>query len=400
MRPFLLPLICVLMFGSIARGGDWPCFRGPEANGISPERGISKAWNQKVPKTIWKVALSDNGNAAPAVANGRVYIVDHHEKEDTVRALDAETGKDLWGFTYPDGETNRYGFTTSTPLVLGEKVYVHSRKGKIHCLNAATGEMLWQRDLASEYPGTPPPWDFCMSPVADNQAVLLGVSGSSVGLVSLDKETGKTIWEASDLKISYASPVVATFKGRKQYLIFGMDALYSLDPSTGKTLWQVPWPTKYGGKKGPTPVLVGERIFVATTEGGESGLIDVSSGDPVVVWKNTALQDHFTTPIFYHGSVFASCDPKFLACIDPATGKFLWKQETGQFTSVLGVDDTVLALSGKTGELFMIDASNAQNYSELGRFTPLGGQSWVAPIVANGRLYIRNQKELACIDLK
>jgi len=399
MHPLLLPLLCLVTFIAVARGSDWPGFRGPNADGISPERGINKEWNTKAPKTLWKIALSDNGNAAPAVANDRLYIVDHQGKDDIVRALDADTGKDLWQFTYPDAEANRYGFTVNTPLALGDKLYVYSRKGKIHCLNAATGKMLWNRDLASEYPGTPPPWGFCLSPVADNQALLLGVSGTSVGLVSLDKETGKTLWETSDLKVSYASPVVATLHGRKQYLVFGVEALYSLDPATGKALWQVPWPTKFGGKKGPTPVLVGDRIFVATTEGGDTGVIDLSGGTPVVVWKHQEMQDHFTTPIFYHGCIFGSSDPKFLTCLDPATGKVLW-QETGQYTSVLGVDDTVIALSGKTGELFMIDATSISNYLELGRCTPLGGASWAAPIVSGNRLYIRNQKELACIDLK
>ena len=400
MRPFLLPLIFLITFVAAAQAGDWPGFRGPNADGISPERGINKDWNQKTPRILWKVALTDNGNAAPAVANGQLYIVDHQGAEDSVRALDAATGKDLWHFNYPDADTNRYGFTVNTPLVVGDKLYVYSRKGKIHCLNAARGELLWNRDLASEYPGPPPPWGFCMSPVVDNQTLLLGVSGSSVGMVALDKETGKTIWEAGDLKVSYASPVVATLHGSKQYLVFGVEALYSLDPANGKTLWQLPWPTKFGGKKGPTPVLVGNRIFIATTEGGETGMIDLSSGTPVVIWKHKEIQDHFTTPIFYHGCLFGSSDPKFLACLDPATGKIFWKQETGQYTSVLGVDDTVIALSGKTGELFMIDATTAPNYLELGRCTPLGGTSWVAPILANGHLYIRNQKELACVDLK
>lgn len=400
MRTPLLSLICIvtICLGNI-RGADWPCFRGSNADGISTETGINKDWNQKIPKTLWKISLSDDGNACPAVANGRLYIVDHKEKEDVVRAIDSATGRDLWQFNFPDAESNRYGFTVTTPLVLDGKLYVASRKGKILCLNADTGAKLWMHDLASEYASVPPHWGFSMSPVADGRALILGVSGTSVGVVALDKDSGKPIWESGPLKISYASPVVLSVQGRKQYLIFGVEGLSSLDPDTGKVLWLLPWPTKWEGKKGPTPVLVGNRIFVATTEGGDTGLIDLSSGAPVVVWKSNEMQDHFTTPVFYHGHIYGSSDPKFLVCVDPADGKILWKQPAGQNASVLGVDDTVIALSGDTGELIMLDATTPE-YKELGRLTPLGGKSWVAPIVAGGRMFVRNQKELACIELK
>ena len=399
MRPTLLSLICFTACLAAAQGSDWPCFRGLNADGISPERGINKDWNQKTPKTLWKIALSDNGYAAPAVANGKLYIVDHQGAEDIVRALDAATGKDIWRFAYADATVNRNGFTVNTPLVLGDKVYVSSRKGKIHCLNAATGEKLWGRDLASEYASKPPSWEFCASPVADNQALILGVSGTQVGVVTLDKDTGKTLWESGPLKVSYSSPVVATIQGHKQYLILGVEGLYSLDSATGKELWQVPWPTKFGGKKGPTPIPLGDRIFVATTDGGDTGVVDLSSGAPVMAWKHKEMQDHFSSPIFYHGHIYGSSDPKFLICVDPADGKILWKQEAGQYASILGIDDTVIALTGDKGELIMLDAA-APEYKELGRFTPLGGRSWASPIVANGCLYVRNQKELACIDLK
>lgn len=399
MRTRFIPVVCLLALAPFAQASDWPCFRGPNADGIAPEQGINKDWNAKPPKTLWKIALTDKGNSAPAVANGRLYIVDHLGKEDVVRAIDAETGKDLWHFNYPDAEANKHGFTVSTPLALDGKIYISSRKGKIHCLNAATGEKVWGRDLLAEFHGTPPAWDFCMSPVADGRNLLLGPNGAGAGLVALDKESGKTVWQSGTFNVSYASPVVATLNGQKQYLVFAQEGLYSLDPATGRELWNVPWPTVYNGKKGPTPVLVGNRIFVATTEGGFTGLIEIVNGAPNVVWKHKEMQDHFPTSIYYHSRIYGSSEPKFLICLDPANGTVLWKKEFGQFTSVIGIDDTVIALSGNTGEVAMIDAS-AADYKELGRCTPLGGASWAPPVIANGRLFVRNEKELACVDLK
>ncbi|MDD5350944.1 MAG: PQQ-binding-like beta-propeller repeat protein [Chthoniobacteraceae bacterium] len=384
----------------LAHGADWPGFRGPTADGIAPDQGINKDWSAKPPQVLWKVALSDNGWAAPAVADGRLYIVDHEGTDDIVRALDAASGKELWRFAYPDATTNRNGFTVNTPLAVDGKVYVYSRKGKIHCLDAASGKKVWSRDLAAEHPGAVPPWEFCMSPVADGPALLLGVSGTADSVMALQKGTGETLWQAGAFQISYASPVVATLGGKKQYLVFGVEGLFGLDPAGGKELWRVPWPTKFGGKKGPTPVLLGnDRVFAATTEGGDTGVVDLASGTPAVVWKHKEMQDHFPTAVYYQGRLYGPSDPKFLECLDPATGAVLWKQETGQYTSVLGVDGTVIALSGKTGELIQIDATTP-DYKELGRCTPLGGTSWAAPVLANGRLYVRNQKELACVGLK
>ena len=400
MHGFVLTgLFCSLLLATAAIGADWPCFRGPNADGIAPDRGINKDWNAKPPRALWKTALSDNGWAAPAIAGGRLYIVDHEGADDVVRALDADTGAELWRFAYSDTEKCRYGFTVSTPLVVEGKLYAYSRKGKLHCLDAATGALLWKRDLAAECPGELPPWDFCLSPVADGPALIVGVGGTTASVLTLDRETGKTIWQAGAFQISYASPVVATLGGRKQYVFFGVEGLVGLNPANGVELWRVPWPTKFGGKKGPTPLIADGRIFAATTEGGDTGMVDFSTGTPEIVWKHKEMQDHFTTPVYSNGRIYGSSEPKFLACVDPATGNILWKQETGQYTSVIGVDGTVIALSGKTGELIQIDATTPA-YRELGRCTPLGGESWVAPVIANGRLYVRNKKELACIDLK
>jgi outer membrane protein assembly factor BamB len=239
-----------------------------------------------------------------------------------------------------------------------------------------------------------------MSPVADGQTLIVAPNGpDNAAVVALNKETGETLWHSGNFKVSYASPVVATLNGQKQYVIIGEEGLHGLDPATGHELWQLPWPTLYGGKKGPTPVVVGDRIFVATTEGGYTGLVDVANATPTVLWKHKEMQDHFPTSIYYHTRIYGSSEPKFMVSLDPGTGKILWKQETGQYTSVIGVDDTVIGLSGKTGELVMLDASSAE-YKELGRCTPLGGPSWAPPVIADGHLFVRNQKELACLELK
>ncbi len=394
----LVFLIALLVAFSVVRAGDWPRFRGPNADGISPETGINKGWNARPPRTLWKVSLGDNGCAAPCVAGGVVYIVDHKGAEDIVRAISLAGGTELWRYAYADATSHRFGFTVSTPLFHEGKLYVASRMGKVLCLDAGTGREIWRRDFVGEFEGRRPPFSYAASPVVDGPRLIVLPGGKNSGTVALDRETGKTLWQSDTGKGSYATPVVATLFGRKQYLVFVVDGLFGLDVETGKVLWSVPWPSKLE-KRGNTPIVIGERVFVTATEGADTGLIDPAGGSPKVVWKHKQMQCHFTTPVYYHGRIYGSSDPKFLLCLDPQTGQILWKREAFQYTSVLGVDDTVIALEGKTGALVMIDATTAE-YKELGRTTPLGGQSWTGLVFADGKLLVRNTKELACLDMK
>ncbi|NOU35715.1 MAG: PQQ-binding-like beta-propeller repeat protein [Kiritimatiellaceae bacterium] len=398
---YLITIAGVIVLACSAGAADWPNFLGPNTNNISSESGLNKSWSNQPPRTLWTVALTDDGYAAPSVAGGKLFIVDHLGSNDIVRALDIADGHELWRYEYLDATAPKQGFTASTPLVAGNKVYTFSRLGKVYCFNTESGKMLWNRDLAAEYKSKRPPWLFCASPVVDGDKLIFIPSGEACGLLFLDKNTGKVLKEAAPgFRTSYATPVIATFNGVRQYVLFGTNDMAGFSADDGKELWQVPWPTKFGGKKGPTPLLLGDnRIFAATTEGGDTGVIDLSSGSPVVVWKHQQMQDHFPTPVFYHGRIYGSSDPKFLVCLDPADGRILWKEPTGQYTSVIAADDTVIALSGSTGDLIMLDAT-VPEYRELGRITPLGGTSWTAPILSDGRLYVRNKGAIACIDLR
>jgi outer membrane protein assembly factor BamB len=383
----------------VSSAADWPGFRGPNRDGIAPDKGINKNWTQRPPPLLWKQSLSDDGYAGPAVSGRTLYIVDHSGSNDIVRALDVANGKELWRYSYSDAAVNRQGFTVSTPMIWEGKVFIFSRLGKVICLRASSGELIWKRDPVAEYKGGNPPWKFTMSPVIDDGKLIFCPGGTNAAVVALDPNSGKTIWVGGgSANASYATPVVAMLNGRKHYVVFMVPGLYGVDSSDGRLLWKVPWKTNYGGKKGPTPVLVGDRIFICSTEGGSGGLIDFAGGAPRVVWQHKLMQEHFPTPIYYHSRIYGSSDPKFLICLDPETGGVHWKETAGAYASVIGVDDVVIFLSGSTGELIMVDATSPV-YKELGRCKPLGGQSWTAPIIADGRLYVRNKKELACLDL-
>jgi len=384
---------------------EWPCFRGPTHDALSSMKGINKDWNRIPPKELWKVPMTDDGFAGPAVADGMLFIVNNKDKTDIVLGLDPATGKEIWRFTYPESGQWPFGYTVATPLVAGGKVYIWSRSGGAYCFNAKTGEKIWDRNLVAEYPAAVklPDLKLAPSPLLDGQNVIFMPGGKDACVVAVDKDTGKTVWKSVNSKVSYASPIIASPNGVRQLIVYVADGVFGLDPKDGKQLWTIPWPTQYDDKKVPTPVVVGNRIFIASTQGGDTGLVDVKDNKPTVVWKQKAMQDHVATCLYYHDRLVGPTDTPVncLMCLDAKDGKVLWTQQSLSNAGPIGIDDTIIAKDVNTGTLVMIDAT-VPEYKELGRFAGIeGGEgSWPAPIVANGHLFVRSKTALACFDLK
>ena len=380
-------------------GSDWPRFLGPNADGISSEKGINKNWASRPPRPLWKVNLGDDGFAGPSVANGKVFIIDHSGSKDIVRALDLKTGADVWTYPYEDTASANYGYARSTPTVSGGKVYTISRLGVVNCLDAASGKRVWSRDLVKDLGAQRPGWDLAGSPVIDGNRLILATGGRNAAVVALDKSTGATVMQGGgDTVTGYATPVVATIKGVKQYITFAAKSVMGVDASSGRRLWSVPWETSYD-VNAPTPIVIGDSVFITSGYGRGCALVDVGSDGARIRWQSRELASRFNTPVLIQGMIYGIGEPGNMVCLDPMTGSVKWKQSGFEWGGLVFVDGVLIALDGRTGACVVVKAApNA--YTELGRFTPLGGQSWTAPIVAQGRLIIRNKQAIACFALK
>ncbi len=393
-------LAIVLALTATTRAADWPRFGGPTGDQVAPDQKINKDWTARPPKVLWTVPLTDSGHAGPCAADGKVFIVDHRGADDIVRALDLQTGKDLWSFAYPDAAKSRYGFTQSTPLFHQNRLYVFSRLGKALCLDARTGQKLWLRDLNADYPTKFNEFEHASSPALIDGKLILFPGGKGAAVVALDTQTGKTLWQGGgDSRPGYASPVIATLNGQTQIVAFIADGLIALNPADGKQLWAFPWKVPFN-QNSATPTVRGNTILFSTAWNKGSGLLDVTNNQPKAIWKNTELQARFPTPVVYQGRIYGTRDPGKLVCLDARSGKLLWSKDKFEFASTLAVDDAVLVLEGKSGNLLLLDASTP-DYKELGQFCPLPGPGcWTAPILIDGKLLTRNLKALACIDLR
>ena len=399
-RAFFFVTVAVLtLAGAAAYAGDWPIFRGPNGDGISTETGINKDWNSKPPKMLWQTDMHDNGYAGAAVASGKVFIIAHRSDSDVVRAINLATGKLVWQYAYKDASKDAFGFARSTPSIANGRVYTLSRLGTVNCLDAKSGKKIWSRNICTDFKGKKPVWDYSMSPLVDGNKVILVPGGLDACVVALDKTTGRTIWQGggSD-EPGYCTPQKVTINGKPQYLIFAANSLMGVDPNTGKELWSFEWKTN-AGINAAAPITMGNTIFISSGYGQGCALVEVTDAGAKAVWQNKEMVAHFSSPILMDGAIYGNSDPGNLVCLDPKTGVVKWKKEGFEKGPLLGIDGVMLAFDGKGGDLIMAELS-PDAYKEICRFTPLGGQSWTAPIVSDGKLIVRNKTALACFSLK
>lgn len=400
MRKFAA-LLSLILVSSMVLAGDWPQFGGPTANFIAPDTGINKDWKTKPPKELWRINLTDDGYAGPAVAAGKMFIIDHEGAQDVVRAVDIATGKDAWTFKYDDATKSNYGFARSTPAFDNGKIYTFSRTGNLHCLDAAKGTSLWSRNVRADFRGKAGGWDYAASPVIDGEKLIVCPGGDGASVVALDKNTGKDIWKGGgNDKAGYATPVIATLGGKKQYIIFAGSSVYGADAASGAQLWQFPWKTGYD-VNAAMPIVMGNNVFITSNYDHGCALVSVGAGGASQAYTTKDMQSHFSTPVLFNGRIYGTASNKSeeLVCIDPQSGKALWRQPGFEKGGVVAADGVIIALGGKTGDCVMA-ALKPDAYQELGRIKPLGGQSWTAPILADKKLYVRNKQALVCLDLK
>lgn len=388
-----------LLLPAAAPAQDWPCFLGPNRDGVAVLAGVNKDWAAKPPAILWRVPIFQPSFSGPIAADGKLFILDHKGADEIVRALDLKTGKDLWSVTYPDTASNNYGFARSSPAYDEGVLFTISRLGVAHALSAKDGTILWKRDVVTEFKGRRPGWDLAGSPLVDGPRLLLTPGGPDALLVALDKKTGKTLWASGADGVGYSTPTIATIAGKRQYVLFSGKSVAGYEPDGGKLIWQAPWITAHN-VNAALPLILEDKVFVTSSYNRGGGVFKVAGAEAEKVWENREMQSHFSSPILHKGHIYGTTDPGDLVCIEFDTGKCVWRQKGFEKGTVIAVDGTLIAMDGRGGDLVQVELSPA-GYKELGRLkAPLGGRSWTAPIIAQGMLIIRNEKEIACLALK
>ncbi|MCP4453057.1 MAG: PQQ-binding-like beta-propeller repeat protein, partial [Planctomycetes bacterium] len=267
MAVFVLCMVGLWISAAVA--ADWPHWRGPDYNGMSRETVPKPAALKDGIKPVWEAQIGV-GFSSVTISHGKAYAMGNVGKvNDVVLCFDADTGKEMWTHTYPEPLNPKYydGGSSATPTVAGTRVYTISKSGKIFCLDAATGDVVWQKQATPK----PPTWGFAGSAVIQGDLVIFNVG--TAGL-ALNKGTGDVVWDNGAGLSGYASAVPYTRDGRKCIVLFGQNHVFGLDAATGKQLWKCEWVTKHD-VNASDPIVRGDYVFVASGYNRGCGLIKI-----------------------------------------------------------------------------------------------------------------------------
>jgi len=394
---------------------DWPQWRGPQRDGISRETGLLREWPAEGPKLLWQVKDIGHGYSTPAVVGDRLYVLGNRgQANEFVQALDIKDGRQVWsmrlGNVGPNTPAANYPGARSTPTVDGALLYALGSDGNLACLESATGKLRWQKNLRADFGGRTGNWAYAESPLIDGNVLVCTPGGSEATLVALNKRTGDVIWKSAVPgadPAAYSSAIIVEFGGLKQYVQFLGNGVVGVDARSGKFLWRDDRTSAKNQVNIPTPVASGGHVYTASGGSG-GGLVKLTIQQGMVtaepVYAAQKLPNSIGGSVRIGEYLYGTAGP-VLVCVEFATGTIKWEDRSIGAGSVLSADGR-LYLHGETrGDVALVEAT-PEGYREKGRFTPPEvpdrgpSRSWAYPVVANGRLYIRDLGSLWCYDVE
>ena len=400
---------------------DWPQWQGPDRNAVSKERGLLKEWTKDGPPLAWKIGGLGGGDSAPSIAAGRIFGMSNRGDDEVVWALSEADGKELWVTrlgpalkqSWPQGKEG----PGCTPTVDGERLYALGLGGDLACLQVKDGKVIWQRSLQGDFGGILPTWSFRESPLVDGDKVICTPGGQDATLAALDKLTGKTIWKSQapgSPQAAYASAIAIDFSGQREYVQLTQKALVGVAASDGKCLWRYDRPANGHGINCSTPVYHDGLVFAASAYGAGGGLVRLSQGESggvkaEEVYSSRKMQNHHGGMILLDGCLYGANggnEGGALVCLDFRTGNVLWDEhddaEHRAPKGSMALADGRLYYRTEKGVVLLIEP-NPKQYVERGRFDQPDRSklpAWAHPVIANGRLYLRDQDLLLCYNVK
>ena len=429
----LLAAAALFAAAPAARADDWPQWMGPRRDNVWRETGIVAKFPAGGPKALWRTPIA-GGYAGPAVSGGRVFVTDYvtaadvkvdnfNRKEfsgtERVLCLDQKTGAEKWKHEYPVKYAISYpAGPRCTPTVHAGKVYTLGAEGNLFCFDADSGKVVWQKELKKEYNTKSALWGYAAHPLVEGKNLITLAGGEGSHVVALDLLTGKEAWKAGTQTDTGYSPVLVTDAGGKRQLIVASPrAVYSLDPATGEQLWTTPY-TADNGAVIMTPVRSGDYLYVGGFQ-HKNLLLKLTADKPgaEVVWKdkrNAGLSPINVQPFALDGVLYGYDEGGALMAVELPSGKRLWES-----TGPVGGEDPKNSASAfivKNGDRFFFFAETGdlvvgtlspKGYEETDRAKLLEPTNnafgrkvvWCAPAYADNKMYVRNDKEIVCVDL-
>jgi len=384
---------------------DWPQWRGVNRDGISRETGLLKEWPRSGPPVVWSAANVGEGYGSVSVRGDRVFVQGLENQRSVVTSLNRADGKVVWVRPLGAGGSNDRGSgPRGTPTADGDRLYVLTETGDLACLRIMDGTIVWQRNILKDFRGENPYWLISESPLVDGSMVIVSPGGRGAGIVALDKMTGKTVWQSAELSdgAGYSSAIVADVQGVRTVMALTAQAGVGVRATDGKLLWRVR-NVANGTANIATPVYADGRVFYTSGYDTGGALLTLRAAGGSVsatqAYFTRDMQNHHGGVVLVDGYLYGYSD-SILTCLEFATGKRMWRDRSVGKGSLSYADGNLYILS-ENNIVGLVEATPTA-YREKGRFTikDQGLPSWAHPVIAGGRLFIRNQGTLTAYDIR
>lgn len=393
---------------------DWPCLFGPTHDSQSGETDVVLNWPAAGPRELWRKSIG-TGYSAPVVVDDALLAFHRQGNEEIVERLDATTGASGWRFAYPTAYVCQYKYSDgpySTPAIDSDRVFAWGAEGNLHCLDLADGRQVWRRSLSEDYQVPADLFAVASSPLVEGELLILNVGGGApdTGIVALNKRSGETIWSATSDGASYATPCPATIHGRRHVFVFTRAGLVSVDPDmnnspSGRVRWSIPFAPKNPEKiNASSPIVHGDLVFVTGYMVGCLCVRVLPDGGYEEVWRDRrALDCQYNSLVCRDGYLYGySSMDRAVRCLELATGatQWDWSELPGKGASPLAIGDRMLVLSeqGRLAAL-ALDPGAARRIATTEK-PLLDAPCFTSPALHRGRLYLRNENTLVCLDLR
>jgi outer membrane protein assembly factor BamB len=385
------------------RAGDWPGFRGPNRDSLVTGFRVATDWNKNPPRKVWGRRVGP-GWSSFAVIGDRAYTQEQRGEKEAVVCYDAATGEELWAHADPIRFEETVGGPgpRATPTFSEGWLYALGAKGTLNCLDPATGKVRWSRDVAAESKAKVPMWGFSASPLVAQGVVTVfagGAGGKSV--MAYHASSGEPAWSAGDGKDSYGSTQLMSVGGTDQVLIVAEDGMTSLEPSAGKVLWKYEWQTDRPPRVAQPALVAGSDLLFATPLKGMRRVHVPQQGESwskEPMWESKDIKPYYNDLVTYKDHAYGF-DNNFFTCVSLEDGKGRWRARGyGNGQVLLLADQGLLLISTEKGEVVLAEAT-PERHKELAKFKAIEGKTWNHPVVAHGKLFIRNGEEMACFQL-
>jgi len=379
---------------------NWPQWRGPNRDGISKETGLLKQWPAEGPPLVWKATGAGRGYSSFSIANGKLYTLGLRGDREFVVAFDVATGKEAWATPHGSAFHNDRGDgPRGTPTVDGDRVYALGGNGDLSALDAKTGKLVWTKNVLEAFGGSNITWGISESPLVLGNKVLVNAGGQGASIVALNKSDGSVIWKSQSDEAGYSSAVPLELNGITEVVFFTARRAIGLDAKDGRLLWEYSKPSNNTANVA-TPIVRANRVFISSDYGTGGGVVEIKPDNKAQeIWFSKDMRNHHSSSVLI-GDYLYGFSASILTAIKFDTGEMAWRDRSVGKGSLVFADGN-LYLFSENGVVGLAEATPA-GYKEKGRFRIQQGSlpTWTHPVVAGGRLYLRDQDTIYAFDVR